>query len=51
MPCTCSADWADLVRVISRLNQSVLRVSTLDATSYYWHFMGGLWVYLLLCCG
>jgi cytochrome c oxidase subunit III len=37
-----------LVRVIGKLNQSVLRRSTLDATSRYWHFMGGLWVYLLL---
>jgi heme/copper-type cytochrome/quinol oxidase subunit 3 len=25
-----------------------LRRSTLDATSRYWHFMGALWVYLLL---
>jgi len=24
-----------------------LRRSTLDATSYYWHFMGLLWIYLL----
>jgi cytochrome c oxidase subunit 3 len=24
-----------------------LRRSTLDATSYYWHFMGMLWIYLL----
>ncbi len=24
-----------------------LRRSTLDATSYYWHFMGVLWVYLM----
>ncbi len=24
-----------------------LRRSTLDATSYYWHFMGALWIYLL----
>jgi len=24
-----------------------LRRSTVDATSYYWHFMGALWVYLL----
>jgi cytochrome c oxidase subunit 3 len=24
-----------------------LRRSTMDATSYYWHFMGLLWVYLL----
>ncbi len=37
-----------LVRVISRLNQSILRKSTLDATAYYWHFMDALWVYLLL---
>jgi cytochrome c oxidase subunit III len=25
-----------------------LRRSTMDATSYYWHFMGTLWIYLLL---
>jgi cytochrome c oxidase subunit 3 len=37
-----------LTRVILRLNRSVLRKSTLDATSRYWHFMDGLWVYLLL---
>ena len=37
-----------LVRVIRRLNRSVLRKSTLDATSRYWHFMDVLWVYLLL---
>ena len=37
-----------LVRVIRRLNLSILRKSTLDATSYYWHFMDALWVYLLL---
>jgi cytochrome c oxidase subunit 3 len=37
-----------LVRVILRLNQSILRKSTLDATAYYWHFMDALWVYLLL---
>jgi|HubBroStandDraft_6_1064221.scaffolds.fasta_scaffold00194_18 cytochrome c oxidase subunit 3 len=37
-----------LVRVIRKLNKSVLRRSTLDATSRYWHFMGALWVYLLL---
>ena len=24
-----------------------LRRSTIDATSYYWHFMGALWIYLL----
>ena len=37
-----------LVRVIYRLNESVLQKSTLDATATYWHFMDGLWVYLLL---
>jgi cytochrome c oxidase subunit III len=37
-----------LVRVIHRLNESILRKSTLDATAYYWHFMDALWVYLLL---
>jgi cytochrome c oxidase subunit 3 len=37
-----------LIRVIRRLNLSILRKSTLDATSYYWHFMDALWVYLLL---
>jgi cytochrome c oxidase subunit 3 len=37
-----------LVRVIGKLHKSVLRRSTLDATSRYWHFMGVLWVYLLL---
>ncbi len=36
-----------LTRVIRKLNRSTLRKSTLDATSHYWHFMGGLWVYLL----
>jgi cytochrome c oxidase subunit III len=36
-----------LVRVISRLNRSVLRKSTLDATARYWHFMDVLWIYLL----
>jgi len=37
-----------LVRVIRRLDLSILRKSTLDATAYYWHFMDALWVYLLL---
>lgn len=36
-----------LVRVIGKFNHSVLKRSTLDATSRYWHFMGVLWVYLL----
>lgn len=37
-----------LLYVIGKLNQSVLRRSTLVATARYWHFMGILWVYLLL---
>jgi cytochrome c oxidase subunit 3 len=37
-----------LVRAIAKLNHSVLKRSTLDATSRYWHFMGALWVYLLV---
>src|SRR5580698_5812725 len=37
-----------LMRVISRFNRSILRKSTLDATSHYWHFMDALWVYLLV---
>jgi cytochrome c oxidase subunit 3 len=37
-----------LSRVVYRLNKSILRKSTLDATAYYWHFMDALWVYLLL---
>jgi cytochrome c oxidase subunit 3 len=37
-----------LIRVIVKLNRSVLRRSTLVATSRYWHFMGALWLYLLL---
>jgi len=37
-----------LVRVIGKLHKSALRRSTLNATSYYWHFMGVLWLYLLL---
>lgn len=43
-----SGGLGGLARVIHRLNKSVLRKSTLDATSHYWHFMGALWVYLLL---
>jgi cytochrome c oxidase subunit III len=37
-----------LVRVINKFNHFALRRSTLDATSRYWHFMGVLWVYLLI---
>jgi cytochrome c oxidase subunit 3 len=43
-----SGGLGGLARVIGRLNKSLLRKSTLDATSHYWHFMGALWVYLLL---
>ncbi len=43
-----SGGLGGLIRVIVKLNKSVLRRSTLDATSRYWHFMGVLWVYLLL---
>jgi len=37
-----------LLRVIRKMGNATLRKSTLDATAYYWHFMDGLWVYLLL---
>ncbi len=37
-----------LVRVIVKLNHLTLKRSTLVATARYWHFMGGLWIYLLL---
>jgi len=39
-----------LTRVILKLRGPApsLRRSTLDATAYYWHFMGILWVYVLL---
>ncbi len=37
-----------LLNVAGKLHRSVLRRSTLDATARYWHFMGGLWIYLLL---
>ncbi len=38
-----------LTRVIAKFRNTTnpLRRSTLDATSYYWHFMGMLWLYLL----
>ena len=35
------------VMVKFRSNAHPLRRSTIDATSYYWHFMGLLWIYLL----
>ena len=43
-----SGGLGGLTRVIRKLNKSILRKSTLDATSHYWHFMDALWVYLLL---
>jgi cytochrome c oxidase subunit III len=38
-----------LVRVMVKFRSPsrALRRSTMDATSYYWHFMGALWIYLL----
>jgi cytochrome c oxidase subunit 3 len=39
---------AGLLRVIRKLGNSTLRRSTLNAASYYWHFMGVLWIYLFL---
>lgn len=39
---------AGLIYVLGKLHKTVLRRSTLDSFSYYWHFMGILWVYLLL---
>lgn len=36
-----------LLHVIRKLRSSVLRRSTLDAASRYWHFMDVLWIYLL----
>ncbi len=37
-----------LVHVIGKLHHGALRRSTLDATARYWHFIGALWLYLLL---
>jgi len=36
--------------VINKLERPVLalRRSTLDSMAYYWHFMAGLWIYLLV---
>jgi cytochrome c oxidase subunit 3 len=42
-----SGGLGGLTRVIRKLNNNTLRKSTLDATSHYWHFMDGLWLYLL----
>jgi cytochrome c oxidase subunit III len=43
-----SGGLGGLSRVIHKLNHSTLRKSTLDATARYWHFMDGLWIYLLI---
>jgi cytochrome c oxidase subunit III len=37
-----------LIYVIRKLNKSVLRRNQLVAAARYWHFMGILWLYLLL---
>ena len=37
-----------LIYVIRKLSKSVLRRNQLVATARYWHFMGALWLYLLL---
>lgn len=37
-----------LTYVMRKLHRVVLRRSTLDSFAYYWHFMGILWVYLLV---
>lgn len=37
-----------LIYVIGKLNKSVLQRNQLVATARYWHFMGGLWLYLLI---
>lgn len=39
---------AGLILVIRRVRSCVLRRSTLDIASRYWHFMDVLWLYLLL---
>jgi cytochrome c oxidase subunit 3 len=37
-----------LLYVIRKLSKSTLRRNAVVATARYWHFMGGLWVYLML---
>jgi len=37
-----------LTYVLRKLDRVTLRRSTLDSFAYYWHFMGILWVYLLI---
>jgi cytochrome c oxidase subunit 3 len=36
-----------LTRLVVKFRNRSLRRSTMDATSYYWHFMGALWLYLM----
>jgi cytochrome c oxidase subunit 3 len=38
---------AGLVHVVRKLRRAAARRNTLDAASYYWHFMDILWLYLL----
>ena len=37
-----------MIYVGGKLNRLTLRRTTLNSFSYYWHFMGVLWVYLLI---
>ena len=37
-----------LAYVASKMHRGLLRMNTLSAASQYWHFMGLLWLYLLL---
>lgn len=37
-----------LLYVISKLNKLTLRRNTMVATARYWHFMGVLWIYLIV---
>ncbi len=37
-----------LIYIMSKLHRSVLSRSTFSAAAQYWHFMGLLWLYLLL---
>ena len=37
-----------LIYAIRKLNKSALRRNTVVATARYWHFMGVLWVYLIV---
>lgn len=39
---------AGLMRVMAKLRNRSLRRTTLIATARYWHFMGALWMYLLV---